>query len=44
MMQLGTTVPREKVLFYLVDSGRIIINSNAPRFLEGAFVGTGVPV
>lgn len=37
-----TTVPHEKVLFYLADNGKIIINSNAPKCIKDAFTGTGV--
>lgn len=37
-----TRIPHEKVLFYLADNGRIIINSNAPQCIRTAFAGTGV--
>lgn len=35
-------VPHNKVLFYLADNGRIIINSNAPQCIRRVFNGTGV--
>lgn len=35
-------IPHEKVLFYLADNGRIIINKNAPQCIKKAFKGTGV--
>lgn len=37
-----THIPHEKVLFYLADNGRIIINSNAPQCIRRAFDDTGV--
>ncbi len=36
------SIPHEKVLFYLADNGRIIINKNAPRCIRRCFAGTGV--
>jgi hypothetical protein len=36
------SVPHEKVLFYLADDGRIIINHNAPACIKRCFAGTGV--
>lgn len=38
------TIPHEKVLFYLADNGKIIINSNAPKCIKLAFEGTGVRI
>jgi len=38
------TIPHPKVLFYLADNGKIIINSNAPQCIKNAFVGTGVSI
>ena len=35
-------LPDRDVLFYLTDSGRIIINSNAPTCIVNSFSGTGV--
>ena len=35
-------IPHEKVLFYLADNGKIIINKNAPQCIRNAFKGTGV--
>ncbi|WP_337366556.1 hypothetical protein [Phascolarctobacterium sp.] len=35
-------IPHKKVLFYLADNGRIIINSNAPQCIKRAFENTGV--
>lgn len=37
-----TSVPHPKVLFYLADNGKIIINRNAPQCIKDAFKGTGV--
>lgn len=37
-------VPHEKVLFYLADDGRIIINKNAPQCIRRCFAGTGVTI
>lgn len=37
-----TSLPHEKVLFYLADHGRIIINSNAPDCIKKSFSHTGV--
>jgi len=37
-----TDIPHEKVLFYLAENGKIIINRNAPECIRRAFVGTGV--
>ena len=39
-----THIPHEKVLFYLADNGRIIINKNAPQCIRKAFAGTGVVI
>lgn len=39
-----TRIPHEKVLFYLADNGRIIINKNAPQCIRKAFAGTGVVI
>lgn len=39
-----TRIPHEKVLFYLADNGRIIINKNAPDCIRRAFAGTGVQI
>ena len=39
-----TEIPHEKVLFYLADNGRIIINKNAPQCIRKAFAGTGVVI
>ena len=39
-----TRIPHEKVLFYLADNGRIIINKNAPQCIRKAFEGTGVVI
>lgn len=39
-----TKMPHEKVLFYLADNGRIIINKNAPQCIRRAFEGTGVVI
>lgn len=36
------SIPHEKVLFYLSESGRILINKNAPECVRKAFEGTGV--
>ncbi len=36
------SVPHEKVLFYLANDGRIIINHNAPACIKRCFKGTGV--
>ena len=35
-----TQIPHEKVLLYLADSGRILINREAPRFVKEAFTET----
>jgi len=35
-------IPHEKVLFYLADDGKIIINANAPLCIRRTFAGTGV--
>ena len=35
-------IPHEKVLFYLAENGKIIINRNAPECIKRAFSGTGV--
>ena len=37
-----TRIPHRKVLFYLADNGKIIINGNAPKCIRKAFEGTGV--
>lgn len=37
-----TSLPHPKVLFYLSNSGKIIINKNAPQFIKRCFAGTGV--
>lgn len=37
-----THIPHPKVLFYLADNGRIIINKNAPQCIRTAFENTGV--
>ena len=34
-------LPHEKVLFYLSDSGKIIISNKAPNFVKQCFAGTG---
>lgn len=39
-----TSVPHEKVLLYLADDGRIIINKNAPQCIRRCFAGTGVEI
>lgn len=36
------TIPHDKVLFYLADDGRILINKNAPDCIKRAFSETGV--
>lgn len=40
----GVSVPHEKVLFYLADNGRIIINKNAPQCIRRCFAETGVKI
>ena len=35
------SLPHEKVLFYLSDSGKIIISDKAPNFVKQCFAGTG---
>lgn len=37
-----TSIPHEKVLFYLASDGRIIINENAPACIKRCFAETGV--
>ena len=37
-----TEIPHEKVLFYLAENGRLIINKNSPECIRRAFAGTGV--
>ena len=37
-------LPHEKVLFYLSDSGRIIISSKAPDFVKRCFANTGATI
>ena len=37
-----TRIPHDKVLFYLADNGRIIINSEAPQCIRRAFADTDV--
>lgn len=37
-----TSVPHQRVAFYLADNGRIIINNNAPTCIKRCFAGTGV--
>lgn len=34
-------LPHERVLFYLTDSGKIIINEDAPNFVKQCFANTG---
>ena len=36
-----TSIPHEKVIFYLSDNGRIIVNENAPECFKECFIGTG---
>lgn len=36
------SIPHEKVLFYLANDGRIIINHNAPECIKRCFADTGV--
>ena len=38
------SIPHEKVLFYLADNGRIIINKNAPQCIRRCFAETGVRI
>lgn len=38
------SIPHEKVLFYLADNGRIVINKNAPQCIRRCFAGTGVKI
>ena len=38
------SIPHEKVLFYLADNGRIIINKNAPLCIRRCFAETGVRI
>lgn len=38
----NTHITNPKVLFYLAENGRIIINSNAPQCIKNAFAGTDV--
>lgn len=38
------SIPHEKVLFYLADDGRIIINNNAPQCIKRYFAETGVKI
>lgn len=35
------TIPHEKVLFYLADNGRIIVNHNAPECIKRCFEKAG---
>lgn len=37
-----TYIPHKKVLFYLSNTGRIIINNNAPNCIKNCFKGLGV--
>lgn len=37
-------IPNEKVLFYLSDSGKILINKDAPECIKKAFGDTGVTI
>lgn len=37
-------LPHEKVLFYLSDSGRIIISNKAPDFVKRCFANTGATI
>ncbi len=39
-----TSVPDERVLFYLASDGQIIINHNAPLCIKRCFEGTGVRI
>lgn len=39
-----TAIPHEKVLFYLSENGRILINKNAPQCIKRCFAETGVTI
>lgn len=39
---LEDTLPHDKVLFYLRDDGKIIVNANAPQCLKEIFKKVGV--
>ena len=38
------TLPHDKVLFYLRDDGKIIVNANAPQCLKEIFRKVGIPL